>query len=53
MKAGNNSRSLSESVPSSQPSMRDDFPEMEDSAGESDTSHDQKITQDQDRKVIL
>ncbi|KAK1387409.1 Kinesin motor domain-containing protein [Heracleum sosnowskyi] len=51
MKAGNNSRSLSHSAPSSRPSMGDDFPETEDSAEESDTYHDQSITHDQDRKL--
>ncbi|WOH15809.1 hypothetical protein DCAR_0935355 [Daucus carota subsp. sativus] len=51
MKAGSNPRPLSHSAPSSQTSMREDFPETEDSAGESDTYHDQNMTHDQDRKL--
>ncbi|KAL8157876.1 kinesin-like protein KIN-12C isoform X2 [Apium graveolens] len=51
MKAGNNSSSLPHLAPGSQPSMRDDIPEMEESKEESDTYHDQNDTHDQYRKL--
>ncbi|KAL6568124.1 hypothetical protein OROHE_003808 [Orobanche hederae] len=50
MKAGDSLGSLSHSAPSSQPSMSDYFPEMEDSTWESDINHGQNIKYDQDRK---
>ncbi|KAL6568110.1 Kinesin-like protein KIN-12C [Orobanche hederae] len=50
MKAGDSLGSLSHSAPSSQPSMSDYFPEMEDSTWESDTNHGQNIKYYQDRK---